>query len=153
MLASWPSLFVNLVISNLRNPEWMTATSVPDRSQVTAASHCDMAPAHPSPMFQPYQGFSVGQCCTSLPCNLKKCSVGNFANFSCEIQWHLWYCPQDWALQLTLSSCKQSMFLSTNMHAYTNGFRLYLPQSAFFHSVLCFQYLYMPVNAELFIFV
>lgn len=35
-LLSWPSLFLNLVTSNFRNPEQMTAPSVLNRSQVTS---------------------------------------------------------------------------------------------------------------------
>lgn len=42
LVSSWASLFLNLVGSSFRNPQRLTAPSIPNSSQVTDASSCDM---------------------------------------------------------------------------------------------------------------
>lgn len=62
----------------------MTALSVPDRSQVTNVSRCDVESAHTSP--QSVVASQWDSAVPLCPVILRNTQWENFLNFSCEVQ-------------------------------------------------------------------
>lgn len=155
-VSSWPSLFLNQVMLNVRDPQRMTVPTFPSRRQVSDAViviwDLPIPLLHSSPLSASQWNSAIPRCPVILR-NVQWENPESFIMRSNEIfetglRTVPFQCERGNSSLNLISTCKQFVFWSTYVHADTNGIKLYLPQSAVFTQSQC---LSMLINAELYL--